>query len=123
MRHHGYDIDSIPSVNYAGMEIDIEGRHRVSSTPLYAECKCYDTAIDSPQLQRFFGKYMTRWLKNSHCHGLFVALPNLNTHAKGFYRENCEENQEITVNLFEEKMVLAALHELNICVGSDVSLR
>ena len=52
---HGYQIDAIPNVNYGGMEIDIEGRASIAGTPLYAECKCYDTELNAPQFQRFFG--------------------------------------------------------------------
>jgi len=36
LRHCGYSIDRIPSVNYAGMEVDIEGRAIATGIPLYA---------------------------------------------------------------------------------------
>src|SRR4030067_144042 len=84
LRHYGYRIDRIPSVNYAGMEIDIEGKAIVTEIPLYAECKCYEGEVDSPKLQEFFGKYMARWLKDKKCQGLFIALPSLNRHSKGY---------------------------------------
>lgn len=109
LRHYGYSIDSTPSVNYAGMEIDIEGKHIAMDIPLYAECKCYDTDVDSPKLQEFFGKYMARWRKDKRCHGIFIALPGVNSHAKGFYRENWEGDLEVTVRLYEEEQVLAAI--------------
>ena len=51
LRHHGYEIDHILNVNYSGIEIDIEGHATVTGIPLYAECKCYDTPVDSPKLQ------------------------------------------------------------------------
>ena len=114
LRHYGYKIDDIPSVNYAGMEIDIEGKAIITNIPIYAECKCHETDVTSPKLQEFFGKYMTRWLRDKRCQGLFIALPGLNSHAKGFYRENCEQNQEISVRLIEEEQVLTAMYETDL---------
>ena len=120
LRHYGYHVDSIPNVNYSGMEIDIEGRAIATSTPMYAECKCYATDVDSPKLQAFFGKYMTRWFKDKHCQGLFIALPGINSHAKGFYRDNCEQNSEITFRLMEEEQVLAAMYETGLVSRPEV---
>lgn len=111
LSHYGYSIDRIPSVNYAGMEIDIEGKAIATGIPLYAECKCYDTEVDSPKLQAFYGKYMALWLRDKRCQGLFIALPGVNSHAKGFYRENCEGKPEITVRLLEEEQVLEAIFQ------------
>ena len=51
LRHYGYSIDRIANVNYAGMEIDIDGRNTVTGTPLYAECKCQESEVTSPKLQ------------------------------------------------------------------------
>jgi hypothetical protein len=109
LRHYGYTIDAIPRTNYAGMEIDIEGRQIVTGIPLYAECKCYETEVDSPKLQQFFGKYMTRWFKEKRSQGLFIALPGVNSHAKGFYRDNCEGVKDFTVSLYEEEKVIKAI--------------
>ena len=67
LRHYGYSIARIPSVNYAGMEIDIDGKAIATGIPHYAECKCYKTEVDSPKLQGFFGKYMAQWLKDRRC--------------------------------------------------------
>ena len=120
LQQHGYLIDKIPNVNYAGMEIDIEGRSTVARTPLYAECKYYDTEITSPKLQQFFGKYMTRWLDNNHCQGLFIAIPGINSHAKGFYKENCEAKQEITVRLLEEPQVLETIFQAGEAVTPNI---
>jgi hypothetical protein len=106
LRHYGYAIERIPSVNYAGMEIDIEGKAIVTEIPLYAECKCYETEVDSPKLQEFFGKYMSLWLDDQRCQGLFIALPGINSHAKGFYRERCESKSQITMRLLEEEAVI-----------------
>ena len=111
LRRFGYRIDRIPSTNYAGMEIDVEGTHGVTGQPLHAECKCYESEIDSPKLQAFFGKFMTRWLKDKRAHGLFIAIPGVNSHAKGFYNDNCATNADFTFRLIEEGAVLDALVE------------
>lgn len=117
--HYGYQVDRKANINYAGMEIDIEGKAALTGVPLYAECKCYETDITSPRLQEFFGKYMTRWFKDKQSQGLFIALPGINSHAKGFYRENCEANAEITVRLLEEDGVLEAMCKSQILAAPD----
>jgi hypothetical protein len=109
LRRHGYSIDAIPNVNYAGMEIDIDGKQTITGVPLYAECKCYETEVDCPKLQAFYGKYSALWFRDPRCHGLFVALPGVNSHAKAFYRENCERNKQIVMRLLEEEQVLEAI--------------
>jgi hypothetical protein len=121
LRHYGYSIDHhITNVNYAGMEIDIEGRHLVTGIPLYAECKCYETEmIDAPKLQAFYGKYMAKWLKEKRSHGLFIALPGINSHAQGFNREYCELSSEVTFRLSEEEQVLNAIFHTETVVGPD----
>ena len=119
LRQLGYKIDNIPNVNYAGMEIDIEGRAIATGIPLYAECKCYETNIDSPKLQAFYGKYMTRWRKDRRSQGLFIALPSVNSHAKGFYRENIEGDTETTVRLLEEEDVLNAIFHAKQIVSQE----
>lgn len=110
LRHEGYDIDR-SNVNYAGMEIDVEGHHRVSGIPLYAECKCHATDVDAPGFQAFFGKYMTRWFRDQRAHGLFLALPGINSHATGFYNENCRDRTNITLMLLQEEHVLEAIYQ------------
>ena len=120
LRHYGYQIDRIANVNYAGMEIDIEGKAIPTGIPIYAECKCYATDVDSPKFQAFFGKYMTRWLVDKRCQGLFIALPGINSYAKGFYRENCEQNKEITVRLMEEEEVLNAMYGTGLVSRPEV---
>lgn len=109
LRHYGYNIDRIPSTNYAGMEIDIEGTAIATGISLYAECKCYETELDSSKLQAFFGKYMTRWFNDKRCQGLFVAIPGVNSHAKGFYKDNMENNREFTIKILDENDVLQAV--------------
>ncbi|MCB4791942.1 MAG: restriction endonuclease [Elusimicrobia bacterium] len=120
LKHYGYQIDRNPSVNYAGMEIDIEGKHIATDIPLYAECKFYENEIDSPKIQAFFGKYMAKWGKCKKTHGIFIAIPGLNSHAKGFYHESIEPNSEITLKLFEEEHVLDAIFDSGLIVGADV---
>ncbi len=120
LRHHGYDIDKQQvSVTYAGMELDIEGSARIAQVPLYAECKCYTTSVDCEKLQTFYGKYMTRWFKDNKAQGLFLALPGINSPAMGFYRENCEANNQITLKLLQEPDVLEALVSARIVAGPD----
>lgn len=120
LRHYGYTIDKKPSVNYAGMEIDIEGHETLSHVPVYAECKCYDTEINSPQLQAFYGKYCARWRKDQRCRGLFIALPRVNSHARGFYKENCEGSGDQTVSLLEEELVLKSIFDAALAVRETV---
>jgi hypothetical protein len=120
LNRYGYTIDEQkPSVNYAGMEIDIEGRAALSGVKVYAECKCYDKGIDAPNLQAFFGKYMTKWLSDNLCQGLFIAIPGLNSHAKGFFNENCENRKEITVKLLNEEDVMDAIIYSKLIVSHD----
>jgi hypothetical protein len=119
LRHHGYSIDDIPNVNYSGMEIDIEGQQTITGIPLYCECKCYETEVDSPKLQAFYGKYLAKWFKDQRCHGLFVALPGINSHAKAFYRDNCESNGRIVLRLLEEHHVLDTIYEAGLAVRPE----
>jgi hypothetical protein len=116
LRQYGFSIDRIPNVNYAGMEIDIEGKHEITGVPLYAECKCYETDVDSPKLQSFFGKYMTLWLNDNRCHGLFIALPGINSHAKGLYKQ-WEQRSEINVRVLEQSAVLEAVFKTGAIPG------
>lgn len=119
LRHFGYSIDKPSNVNYAGMEIDIEGKAIATNIPLYAECKCYENEVDSPKLQAFLGKFMTMWFKDKRCQGIFIALPGINSHAKGFYREHYEGNSEITIRLMEEKEVLEAIFQTPTVASPD----
>lgn len=112
LKAQGYSIDDHTSnVNYSGMEIDIEGSAKLAGTPMYAECKCYSTDVSAEKLQTFFGKYMTRWFKDDKCHGLFIALPGVNSHAIGFYNDNCKSNPKITIRLLQEPKILDILIE------------
>jgi len=119
LRHLGYSIDRKPNVNYAGMEIDIEGSHIATKIPMYTECKCYSNEIDSPKIQAFFGKYMTRWLKDNRVHGLLLVIPGLNPHAKGFYRENLEARTDITFSLYQENEIIDVIYQTENIIQSD----
>lgn len=120
LRSQGYEIDRRTiNVSHAGMEIDIEGRSRITQNPLYAECKCYSTDVTSEKLQTFFGKYMTRWLQNSRSEGLFVALPGINSNALGFYKDNCAGSRRISVGLMQQPEVIDALVSGRIVASPD----
>ncbi len=120
LRSYGYKIDNIPNVNYAGMEIDIEGKEKISHFPLYAECKCFETDVNTSYLEIFYGKYMTRWFKNKRSIGLFIALPGINSHAKGWFKENIENNQEISIRMLEEEEILSLIFEENNVIRPNV---
>lgn len=124
LRNLGYSVDkNHPNINYAGMEIDIEGRSIIAGIPLYAECKCYSTDVDAPKIQEFFGKYMAKWLNNKKSQGLFIALPGVNGHAKGFYRESIENNNELSVTLYEEEKIIDLIYQSKEVVSPDVISR
>jgi len=121
LRSVGYEIGTlVHNVNYSGMEIDIEGKSHLTGIPLYAECKCYEHAVESPKFQQFVGKYTSRWFKDKKCQGLFIALPCLNSHAKGFFNDNCRTNSEIVVRLLEEEAVLEEIFTTKQAVRPEV---
>ena len=120
LRHHGYQIDKVLNVNYAGLEIDIEGHQTVTSIPLYAECKCYDTQVDAPKLHAFAGKFWSRHMKDRRSHGLFVALPGINSHARGYYNENFRGATDVTMTLLEEEAILETIFKAGLTVTPDV---
>ena len=119
LNHHGYDISKHTlNVNLAGMEIDIHGRTTMTGVPIYAECKCYSSDVPAEKLQTFYGKYMTQWWKDKRCQGLFVALPGVNSHALGFYRQDCEDNQEITLGLIARRRCAQRYRDFRYCIES-----
>ncbi len=120
LRHHGYEVhDHDYNAVSAGMEIDIEGRARIAGAPLYAECKCYNSDVTAPELQKFFGKYMTKWLREKKSHGLFAAIPGVNGSAGKFYEENCEDNPEITFRLLQEGDILSAIVDSELVIPEE----
>lgn len=116
LRNYGYEIKDKSNVNYSGMEIDIEGESILHKTKLYAECKCYDKVIDSPKFQAFFGKYMAKWRKDSSCHGLFIAIPEINSYARGFFNDNCQD----IIQVLEENDVIESIVNLNLVKNHNV---
>jgi hypothetical protein len=120
LSHSGYKIEKIPHVNYAGMEIDIEGKTLINDVKLYAECKCLDKDIDSPKFLAFFGKYMSMWVDDNHCQGLFIAIPGINSHVKGFYNTKCKENNKFNIRVLDENDVLRTIIDAKLTVTHEV---
>jgi len=120
LRHSGYIIESKPNVNYAGMEIDIEGKTRINNIPIYCECKCNEKEIDSKNFQAFFGKYMTKWIVNPHCQGLFIAIPGINSHARGFYNTNCKDDTKFNVKVLNEDDVIKIITTSGLTASHDL---
>lgn len=123
LHHYGYRIHRILSVNSGAMGIDVEGKHRATGLPCYAECKFSETKITEPEFQAFYGKFMTRWHKDKNCHGLFIALPGINSAARGFYREYIAGNSEVTTRLYEENDVFNAISSVPGVVGPEACAR
>jgi hypothetical protein len=71
-------------------------------------------------IQAFYGKYMAKWRKDRRSRGLFIALPGLNSHAKGFYNENCDGATDTTIKLLEQGAVIDAVIDADIAVRPDV---
>ncbi len=120
LRQLGFKIDEVTSRNYSGMEIDIVGTSAVTEIPLYAECKFYETELDSPKLQAFFGKYSARWLRDHRCQGLYLAIPGVNSHARAFYDENLANEKNMTVRLVEEEEVLLSIFSSRLACRPEV---
>jgi hypothetical protein len=123
LHHYGYSTDRILHAGAAEMEIDIEGKHRATGSPLFADCKFYETAVSDSNLQAFYGKYMARWHKNKRCHGLLIALPGIDRSARDFYREHIEGNPQVTVLLYEEEQVLKAISRNPGSVDPDIAAK
>jgi len=119
LRHSGYVIENKPNVNYAGMEIDIEGKTRLNDIKIYAECKCHDKEIDSTKFVAFFGKYMKMWLNDHHCQGLFIAIPGINSHAKGFYND-CKNDSRFNIRVLNEDDIIKNIIESGITASYDL---
>lgn len=110
--HQGYEIDSItPNINLSGMELDIIGRQRTFGTKMIAECKYYEDPVSSDKIQAFVGKYLSLWLKDNTLQGLFLAIPSLNSHAKGFWHDNVESHDQLTLKLLQEPQVTKSVLE------------
>jgi hypothetical protein len=119
LHHYGYRVHRTLSVNSGAMGIDVEGKHRATGLPCYAECRFSDTRISAPEFQAFYGKFMTRWHKDKNCHGLFIALPGIDSAAHEFYREYIAGNPEVTTRLYEESDVFDAVANIPGVVGPE----
>jgi hypothetical protein len=116
---NGYRVDGIHHTGLRLIELDIEGKHIETGTPLYAACRYSETQVSERDLQAFYGRYMIRWHENNQCHGLFIVLPGLDEAAGIFYREHIKNNEHVTTFLYEENDVLKALSEMPGHVGPD----
>ncbi|MGB2929627.1 MAG: hypothetical protein WBB70_12015 [Desulfobacterales bacterium] len=123
LHHCGYSVDRILHADTDEMEIDIAGKHKATGSPLFADCKFYETAISASKLHAFYGKYMTRWHKDKRCHGLLIALPGIDGSAREFYREHIEGNPQVTALLYEEDQVLKAISRSPGGVGPDTAAK
>ena len=123
LHHCGYSVGRILHADTAEMEIDIAGKHKSTGSPLFADCKFYETPISASKLQAFYGKYMTRWHKDKRCHGLLIALPGIDRSAREFYREHIEGNPQVTALLYEEDQVLKAISRSPGGVGPDTAAK
>lgn len=120
LKQRGYEITDVVSRNYAGMEIDIEGKNMTTGEPIYGECKCYSTPIESEEIQKFTGKFMARWKRDKHCAGLFIAIPSLNSHAMAFYQENFANDSSMILRVWQQSDVYNAIVEGGLVVSTDV---
>ncbi len=123
LHHYGYSADRILYADAAETEIDIEGKHKATGSPLFADCKFYETSVSASKLQAFYGKYMARWHKNNRCHGLFIALPGIDRSAGEFYREYIQGNPQITARLYEEDQILKAISRNPGSVDPNISAK
>ena len=123
LRHYGYTIQKKPNVNYAGMEIDVEGALTLTGTQLYAECKCYDKELDAPKFHIFIGKYMSMWLQDNHCQGIFFAIPNVNSAVRGLYNTKFRDDKRLNIKIINEDDVVNALLDSGIICSRDIIIK
>jgi hypothetical protein len=109
---NGYRIDGIRHADPHLMELDIEGKHLETGSPLYAVCRYSETAVSERDLQAVYGRYMIRWHENNQCHGFFIVLPGFDEAAGKFYRQHIKNNEHVTTFLYEESDVLKAISEM-----------
>jgi hypothetical protein len=108
----GYRVDRVRHADPNLMELDIEGKHRETGTPLYAVCRYSETAVSERDLQAFYGRYMVRWHEDKQCHGVFVVLPGFDEPAGKYYRQCIKNNDHVTTFLYEENDILKLISEL-----------
>ncbi len=112
LNHFGYRVDRILNADPAGMEMDIEGKHRETGFPFYAASGFYETTLSERDLQAFYGRYMTKWHEDKRCHGIFIVIPGFDGAARKFYQAYIEKNVHVTTFLYEEDTVLKAISEI-----------
>lgn len=113
----GYRITN-RNVNYAGMEIDLEGERTLERIPFICECKGQKTEIGSKEFQAFAGKLSAKQKKNPKIFGIFLTLSRLNSSAKGFYQEYFAGGNELI--LLEEPKIIDYLYEQNLLIKLEV---
>jgi hypothetical protein len=113
----GYRVDGIRPIDPHQMELDIEGKHLETGSPLYAVCRYSETAVSERDLQAFYGRYMIKWLEDNQCHGFFLVLPGFDERAGKFYRQHIKNNEHVTTFLYEENDVLKTISEMPGHVG------
>lgn len=109
----GYRITN-RNVNYAGMEIDLEGERTLEKTQFICECKGQKTEIGAKEFQAFAGKLSAKQKKEPKVFGIFLTLSKLNTSAKGFYQEYFAKGGELI--LLEESDILNYLYDRNLLI-------
>lgn len=113
----GYKITN-RNVNYAGMEIDLEGERTLEKIPFICECKGQKAEVGSKEFQAFAGKLSAKQKKNPQMFGIFLTLSQLNQSAKGFFQEYFAGKNELI--LLEEPEILKYLYERNLVVIPDL---
>jgi hypothetical protein len=119
LKKDGYRVDGIRPMDPHLMELDIEGKHLDTGSPLYGVCRYSETAVSKRDLQAYYGKYMIKWLEDNQCHGFFLVLPGFDEAAGKFYRQHIKNNEHVTTFLCEENDVLKAISEMPGHVGPD----
>lgn len=119
LRSLGYEMQ-VTRVNYAGMEIDIEGEKIIEKTSFIGECKAHSSAISSDKLQKFVGKLTARWLKDKTIQGVFIILPQLNPHAKGYYNESFRDEKNMILSVLEEEDIIKYIVKTKRSVSRDI---
>ena len=113
----GYKITN-RNVNYAGMEIDLEGERTLEGIPFICECKGQKAEIGAKEFQAFAGKLSAKQKKNRQTFGIFLTLSRLNSSAKGFYQDYFAGGNELI--LLEEPKILDYLYERNLVIKLEV---
>ena len=115
----GFEVEN-SRVRYSGMEIDIEGHRSVTGHPFIGECKIRENGVTSPELTNFWGKYTSQWFQNKKLEAVFIALPDVNGDAKGFYNTYIKDNKDTSFALIEEESLLKYIFEKKLAVTPEV---